>query len=189
MDIPSLIVGAIVGGAISWMISAHFYNRSTSDLRKSLNDHRQREEKKDTLEFFEYMLTQGTWRKEHIDKLATWICDQRSSLRVVIADALEPFDEEWTQRYPDKLAQRCEVELQINGSTVKSLSFILLDGHRTIVPMPRRIVGNGNPLYFWDKESLEYKVGRIVGQYYIHESIEGIAKISDVTILSGPRHI
>lgn len=185
MDIASLALGTVLGGIISWGISAYFYSKSNSDLRQTLEDYRRREDKKDTLDYFELMLTQGTWSKEFLNDRTTWICNQKITLKIVQGDAFEPFDEEWTRPYPDKQAKRCEVELKVNESTIKSLTFIHLDGHRIVVPMPRRIVGNGKPLYFWEKDSLEYKVGKIIGEYYKHKTIEGIAKISDVTIVSG----
>jgi hypothetical protein len=185
VDIASLLIGRAVGALASWIISAHFYARSNADLQTTIDDHRRRQDKKDTLASFELMLTQGTWRHEYLDDQPTWICDQRASLKIVKGEATEPFDEEWTRLYPDKSAKRCDVHLRINDSTIKSLIFVHLDGHRIVVTMPRRVVLGSKPLYFWEKDSLEFKVGRIIGEYYIHESIENVAKISDVAILSG----
>lgn len=185
MDVASLLIGTGLGGIVSWAVTAYFHSQASDDLTRKLDDHRRQDAKKDTLEYFQAMLVQGKWRKEYLDERETWICEENANLRMVLQEASEPFVESWTRSFPDGRGMRCEVELKTNGSTIKSLTFIHLDGHRILVPMPRIIPGKQDPIYFWEKDSLEYKVVQVIGDYYIHESIEGVANIAGVSVVYG----
>ena len=59
-----------------------------------------------------------------------------------------------------------------------------MDGGRIFVPVAEgRPTGADNVEYFWNLNSLEVKVGRIVGSYYIHNNLEGVAQRSGVTLV------
>jgi len=51
--------------------------------------------------------------------------------------------------------------------------------------MPRQVFVGSSPEYFWERDSIEFKVGQIVGHYYIHKTIEGVGSLSGVSIVSG----
>jgi hypothetical protein len=134
------------------------------------------------------MTVRGTWSLHSIGGRDTWICNERGVFAILRNDDYEDFEEEWTTKPPDKRASRSTVDLRINGATVRSLDFISLDGGRYFLPMPRKKGRKGEPLYFWERESLEFKVGRIVGSYYRFESIEGAADFLGVEIISSHQH-
>jgi hypothetical protein len=184
MDVGSLTLGTLFGGAIGWLISRYFFLEATEDLRRRLDDQRRQLERQDTMEHFEDLVTNGTWHSESINHQTVWICDQKASFKIVEGDEMEPFQEEWTQRYPDPNTTKRTIELRINDSIVKTLTFINLDGFRILVPMPKVLAVDGKPLYFWEKDSLEYKVGLIIGDYYIWKNIEGVARQSGVEIVT-----
>ncbi len=59
-----------------------------------------------------------------------------------------------------------------------------MDGGRIFVPMAElRPVGDDQVEYFWNMNSLEIKVCRIVGDYYIYEDVYGVAKRSGIEIV------
>jgi len=58
-----------------------------------------------------------------------------------------------------------------------------MDGSRIFVPLPRKTVDdNDKAKYYWEKSSLNFKVGRIIGEYYIYNSLKGIAQHSKIEI-------
>jgi len=77
----------------------------------------------------------------------------------------------------------CTVDLKINDSTVRVLSFISLDGGRYLVPLPRKVMIDRKPVYCWERNSLDFKVGKIIGRYYRYTSIEETARFLGVEIL------
>ena len=60
-----------------------------------------------------------------------------------------------------------------------------MDGGRIFVPMAEvRLDATGNPEYFWNLNGLEVCVCRIIGSYYIYETLEGVAKTSKVVLVA-----
>jgi hypothetical protein len=77
------------------------------------------------------------------------------------------------------------VELRINNSPVRELTFVSLDGGRYFLPLPDKSVERGRPVYSWFRESLEFKVGKIIGSYYRFDNIEDTAKFLGVGVFGG----
>jgi hypothetical protein len=75
------------------------------------------------------------------------------------------------------------VQLKINDSAVAEVLFVTLDGGRYLVPLPRKRVISGRISYFWESDTLPFKVGRVVGRYYRHANIEEAAKFLNVEIV------
>jgi hypothetical protein len=77
-------------------------------------------------------------RRQHYFKLSR--AKARASLR-----------ERWTTVYPDPNSTAYPVYLKINGTTIKELTFISMDGGRIFVPMAGvRLDAAGPPEYFWN---------------------------------------
>ena len=182
MDIILLIVGAFIG----FLVSRYYYRRSIDDINKFNLQKEQKEKWQKTPLYFEHMITAGEWQEKFIDDNVTWICSTDISLKIVIPEATDEFIEPWTQLHPDKVGRRKQIKLKINESTILELTFISVDGGRILVPMPRRVVKDNTQTFFWEKDSIEFKVGIIIGYYYIHNDIEGVASMSDISIISGP---
>lgn len=132
---------------------------------------------------FEQLLEEASWVKESIDNKDFWICDSDTMFQVEICDDYRDFTEKWTQVYPDKFGSgRHSVNLKIYGVTIKQLSFIFCDGGRISVPMPDFKIINEEIQYFWKKNSLEYKLAKIIGTFYIYDNLEGIADMSKIEL-------
>jgi hypothetical protein len=183
MDIPSLVLGAVVGGALSWWIADAFYRRSSADLRTELQRQLADLDRRDTLAYFEQMLERGTWQVDRIGDRPTWICDQRATFKIVQNDDYQDFSEQWTTRVPDRTASMLTVQLKINDSAVSEMLFVTLDGGRYLVPLPRKRVIGGRVVYYWESDTLPFKVGRIVGRYYRCANLEEVAEFLDVEIV------
>lgn len=175
----------MLGGLVGWFISRHYYLRGRSDSNVSEAKRESRERWRRSVNYFEHMLTAENWEKRYIENQVTWICPSDSSLKIVIPDSTEEFTEDWTERHPDPRGRRTDVQLRVNDSTIAELPFIHLDGGRILVPLPRQVFIGSTPSYFWESDSVEFKVGAVIGHYYIHETIQDVAKISDVSIVWG----
>lgn len=93
------------------------------------------------------------------------------------------FTESWTQVYPDKFGSgRNSVNLNIFGVPIKQLYFIHCDGGRISVPMPRLRPEKEEVKYYWLRNSIEYKVAKIIGSFYIYDNIEGVAAMSKIEV-------
>jgi hypothetical protein len=183
MDYGSLVGGAVLGGVIAWLTAKHFYFRSLTDLQAGFNQQLRQLERQDTLIHFEGLVANGTWHKENINHQEVWVCQQKASFKIVPVRTNKPFEEPWTEDFPDPYTAWCDVELRINDSIVKVLTFVSVDGGRLLVPITKIIIVNEKPLYFWDKDSLEYKVSVLIGEFYIYKTIEGVAERMRVEIL------
>jgi hypothetical protein len=74
--------------------------------------------------------------------------------------------------------------LYIAGEPIKEVIFISCDGGRIFVSWPDIEYKEGvENVFYWDKNSIGYKVMKIIGEYYIYESIEGVANQSGIKIV------
>jgi hypothetical protein len=139
----------------------------------------------DNIEKFEYLLESAHWDKEFIDEKEVWICKKNPLYQVEECDDHSDFTEQWTQVYPDKFGSgKFSVNLKIWGVTVKQLTFVFCDGGRISVPVPRMKVVNDQLLYYWVENSIEFKLGQKIGNFYIYGDLQGIAAMSKIEIIS-----
>ncbi len=78
------------------------------------------------------------------------------------------FVEEWSEKFPDPHASNLYVELWYNSTILKRSIFVLVDGARYMVPLPKYI---SKGKWKINKNSIEYKIARIYDQYYPLEKI------------------
>ncbi len=50
---------------------------------------------------------------------------------------LRPFAEQWAREYPDQDARATQIELWYGASFVKEYGFVLVDGYRASLPVPK----------------------------------------------------
>ncbi len=136
------------------------------------------------IEAFKRLIENTSWRKELIDHKEVWICDKDNTYQIEIGDCAGEFHEKWTQVYPDSQnVARYPVYLKINNTIVKELTFVSCDGGRIFVPLPELQSEGSQTVYIWKKDSLPYRVCQIIGHYYIYKTIEGVARISKISII------
>ncbi len=163
------------GFSLSWLPSLDF----------SLPSTKRREEK--NLRRFEELVDRAQWRKEIIGHDQVWICEEDNTFQIDLsAEREEGFSEDWTNVYPNKTAFFKPVWLKVGGVTIKELKYVYCDETRIFVPLPRKVADKHTPQsyrYEWDRRALDFKVAKIIGHYHIYETIEGVAKVSKISIV------
>jgi len=179
-----LFIGAAIGAILSWIITHAYYVKSSQGLQDEISSLSNKIQDSNTLQYFSYLLDNSTWHKEFIEHKEVWIADKNNTFQIHTGNNREEFHETWTKPYPAQDTQKCSVYLKINTTIIKELLFIILDGGNIFVPIPdRKFDDVNNPQFFWNLNSLELKVCKIIGHYYIHQNIEGVAKMSKVNII------
>ncbi len=113
------------------------------------------------------------------------MADADNTFQIEQGERTREFRERWTTVYPDPDSVAYPVYLKINGTIIKELTFISMDGGRILVPMAGvRPVSEGVVEYFWNLNSLEVKVCRIIGSYYRYQNLEGVAQMSKVSVIA-----
>lgn len=184
MDIASTIVGALLGGAVSWFITDSYHKRASREQRRQIDKLSAELKRTNTIEYFSHLLTCDVWEKEWIDNEENWIARQNNTFRITKGQNYEDFDEPWSRGHPDRDTSKLSVYLSINGVRVKELIFVTIDGGRILVPLPERMLVDGSPVFFWRPNDLSFKVGKIIGSYYIYKDIEGVAKRCRVEVVN-----
>lgn len=182
MEIILLFVGVIIGGLISWYITHGYYKKSSQGQEKLIKKLSQELKEVNTLKYFEVLLEESKWKKESVGHNEVWIAEQNNTFQIQCGRPGSEFHESWTTMYPDQNTRQYDVYLKISGTTIKELKFISLDGGRIFVPMTEREFINGKPVFCWDMGSLSVKVCNIIGDYYIHKNLRGVAQMSKVEI-------
>jgi hypothetical protein len=185
MEILLFLLGLLAG----WMIAHFYYRKSTRDLTVRLSNLKEELEDalrpKTSLADFERMVESSPWRAETIANENVWICEGNNSFQVVQgeSDLSETFTETWTEHFPDQQhSGRCPVYLKIGGTIVREIPFVWLDGGRVLVPMPDVRVENRKQIFYWRGLSLEFKLGEIIGRFYIHNTMYGVASFCHITV-------
>lgn len=177
--------GAAIGGLLSWLITHRYYIKSGADQKVELERLTATLKPRNTLQNFERMLESSEWTKSVIDHTEVWIADDDSTYQIEAGERSREFTERWTSVHPDPNSSAYPVYLKLNGTTIKELTFISMDGGRIFVPMAGvRQIDEKEVEYFWNLNSLEVKVCRIVGTYYRYENLEGVAKRSKVALVA-----
>jgi type II secretory pathway pseudopilin PulG len=188
MEWIQLIIGIAIGAIASWLISYIYYRKSSQEAEKTANDLKdtiatlKRElNERNTIHKFENLIEESNWSCSTINGIETWVCDDDQTFQIQLGEPSHGFSESWTKMYPDPLSSEYPVILMIGGSKIKVLTFVSIDGGRIFIPRPD-IQPDGE--FFWDKNKLEFKVCSIIGNYYIYNNIEGVAKRSNVKVVS-----
>lgn len=64
------------------------------------------------------------------------------------------------------------------------LLFINLDGGRYFLPLPEvRQEGEEKWGYYWTRDSIEYKVSKVIGEFYLFRDLEAFAEWKKMEIL------
>ncbi len=183
-ELLTFVAGAAIGGLLSWLITHRYYLRASADQKVELERLAEGLRSRNTLRDFENLLETSGWTKSVIDHTEVSIADVDNIFQIEQGERTREFRERWRTVYPDQNSSAYPVYLKINGTIIKELTFISMDGGRIFVPMAGvRPVSEGTVEYFWNLNSLEVKVCRIVGTYYIYQDLEGVARMSKVSVI------
>lgn len=144
---------------------------------------------KNKITSFEYNIEDWEWQKELIYDKEVWICKNNPMFQIKKWSDYEEFSETWTQVYPNsKWSSRYSVELLSNWVIIKTFNWVFCDWWNINVPMPRMQnldesnFTNPKIIYYWKRDSIEFKLARIIGRFYIYKNIEWVAKFSNIEI-------
>lgn len=179
------LITFFLGAGVGWGITHWYYLKASADQKREIDRLKEELRPRTTLQDFERYLTDSTWSSTYIDQIKAWVCAADNTFQIRVGDCSREFNERWTTVYPDSLSgAACPVYLLIGGLTIKELTFISMDGGRIFVPMTeRRPTEDDNVEFFWNLGSLEVKVCRVIGSYYIYGNLEGVATRSRVALI------
>ncbi|MCH8034479.1 MAG: hypothetical protein IH950_12095 [Bacteroidetes bacterium] len=184
MEFLTFIAGLAIGGLLSWLITHRYYIKASESQEEQLGNLEKKLKSKNTLEDFEGMLEKSEWNKEYIDGQTFFIAKEDNTFQIELGEKFRQFTERWTKVYPDPNSSASPVYLKISNNIIKEFTFISMDGGRIFVPMPDiRAIDDETVEYFWNLNSLEVKVYNIVGEFYIYESIDRVAKRSKIEVV------
>ena len=133
----------------------------------------------------------------HLDEFHTgerWVsnftCKSDMMFQIVIRESSDERQDlgEWSKGLPDPSCYTCLVDLRFAGAGLKTFEFAVLDGGRYLVPIPDlRMVDVADRKseaveYIYEGDSLEFLVAKVIGHFYIDNSLEGFARRQGIRI-------
>ena len=162
MYIADLIIRKLPVKVVLWLVRSKFGKRDIKTFTK--------------------FLSSNDWEKVGYNP-EKWIFKEDNSFVIEEGQDRTDFEEEWTKVFPDRIAKAKEVYLKIGGELIhKPLHFVSADCGRYFVPMPKISEAHGERYFYWDKDSIEYKVCSIVGEFYRGDNLEDVGKMCGVLI-------
>lgn len=177
-----LLLGVILGGVVSWLISRSHYKASGEDLKRELARQTREINSASTLTTFERKLTSDKWEKIYIGHDEYWVCDSDRTYQLKIGDDDRAFKEPWTSFFPDPYTTMFHIHLQVSGVTIESLPFISADGARYILPLPKQRVAGNDRFFSWSPNSIDYKIAEVIGLFYRESCLKDVAKTLNIEI-------
>ncbi len=114
---------------------------------------------------FERLLELPKWKKVSFDSPEKWIFEDDNSFTIEVCNDPDRFSEPWTDYFPDTHSFKEKVLLKINGELVTGrIFFVCVDGGRYFVPMPQTSIVHDRRHFYWDKQSLDYKLFKVIGR-------------------------
>ncbi len=144
---------------------------------------------------WKYHLRNSKWAEEELSSLnetkTASTCESDMTFQIV--HYVEEYESatfgSWSKGFPDPASDECLVDLNVSGATVKRLRFAQLDGNKYLVPVPEfRVTSNedGSPSpreYYYDRNSLEFLVGKIIGYFDHGINLEEFARRQQIKII------
>jgi len=189
MDIPSLVISAMLGGVISWWLTKYYYIKSNNELESSLKKMTRNLSSLDTLEEFECLLSQSEWDKNHEGSEPVFVCKAKPTFQFDMRGEREDFYEDWMKVLPDKNGKAFDLNLKINGTIIKTMRFVSADGGRYTVPLPEVYLSNKKQAFAWRKNTLAYKVASVIDNFYRCNSLDEVGKFVGIDVFTEQRPV
>lgn len=134
---------------------------------------------------FEKYVDESHWSNKLINNKEVWICDDDNAFQIKIDENSEHYSEKWMRRFStsnEDNSEKHEVILSINGIKVESCDFVILSSGRIIVPIAKFTPNNGEGTYYWERNSLDFKISKIIGSFDFYKTIEKVAEMAGIEI-------
>lgn len=178
------LLGVVLGGLVSWLISHVYYKKGSHDQKQELDRLSSVLAPRTNLADFEKLLEESSWTHTTLNEVEVWIADSDNTFQISRGEKEREFRESWTEKHPDKTSSLYPVYLRINNVIIHELSFVAVDCGRIFVPIPQvEYSKEEERKYFWSLRSLDVQVCNIIGHYYIHTNLIGVAKRSGIDIV------
>lgn len=171
------------------------YQPDDNELRKLTDAALQNIPRVQYLDTWEYHLSNSNWAEEELTSLdeTKTVSTCESDMTFQIVHYVEEYESatfgSWSKGFPDPTSHKCLVDLNVSGATVKRLQFAHLDGFRYLVPVPEIAVTpnegeSSGPLeYYYDRNSIEFLVGKIIGYFDHGINLEEFARRQQIKII------
>ena len=144
---------------------------------------------------WKYHLRNSNWAEEELTSLdeTKTVSTCESDMNFQIVRYVESYDSAtfgpWSKGFPDPASDECLVDLNVSGATVKRLRFAQLDGDKYLVPVPEIAVlpsegeSSASLEYYYDRNSIEFLVGKIIGYFDHGINLEEFARRQQIKIV------
>ncbi|MCB9815839.1 hypothetical protein H6786_00450 [Candidatus Nomurabacteria bacterium] len=135
----------------------------------------------------------ASWERRTIDHSDVYFYSRDNNYKIVTGDESirewEPNIEPWMQNFPDPHVSEYNVYLKHGENTIAEYKFVYCDGARYFMPLPKkRCAEPGDDFrcnrfeYIWNRNSIEYKIGTVIGDFYRYENLEEVARFCGIVI-------
>jgi len=178
--IIAFIFIAIYPNCSFWISVIYLISALTYFLIKILD----KKEVNDYLEEFSNLMKNSSWRREIINDKEVYFSNKNNFYQIEIGSIKRDFTEDFTRVYPDDSGSWLKpVYLKFQEVIVKEIPFISCDGGRIFIPLPEVSIENKVRFFQYKENSLEYKLAKIIGKFYIYKTIEEVSKKSGIKII------
>jgi|GEM_PF-2687485 len=140
-----------------------------------------------------YLTRPEDWEMRMIGDSEVYFYTEDNNYKVVQGDTSlrnwEPRIETWMNNFPDAYVSEWNVYIKHGENVIAEYKFLSCDGARYFIPIPKKRCaepGEGHTCnrfeYFWHRNSIEYKVGGVIGRFYNCESLEEVARFCRIII-------
>lgn len=143
--------------------------------------------------FAKYLNNKSLWDKRHIDHNDIFFYRNDNEYKIESAqDAHKTWTtkESWMEIFPDPHILEYRVYLKYGETKIYEMLFVSCDGGRYFIPLPSKRLLNPysskKPIfeYYWVKNSLEYQVGEIIGEFYYQNNLDEVATFCKIKIVN-----
>jgi hypothetical protein len=143
--------------------------------------------------FNEFLVNSDNWEKRQIDHFEVYFYKENNNYQIKKADTPgEKWSarESWMEKFPDPSIIEYSVYLKHGESLIASYRFLSCDGGRYFIPLPQKkcLKEDTSKIecleweYFWDEKSIDFKLGKIIGDFYRCDSLEEVANFCNIKI-------
>lgn len=179
-----LIFGALLGGFFSWLITYYYAKEAKKDLEINNSLLKTKLEKslvnQNNIDIIIEKIKKSEW--ESLDEYK-YISKSNALLSIQMDESsVEKFENElWLEKFPAP-SQRINLYIKLNNQKIKEFIFILGDGGRYLIPLPKVIHTHQENYYYWEKDSIEYSISKYIGRYYREPNLESCARFLGIGI-------